>query len=238
MRLITWNCRGAFHKKHQLLTELRPDVAIVQECAAPAILADLAPGWQYRSCDWYSDGAKKGLAVFTFGEWTLERHSMWNPAFHMFLPESVRGPMNFNLLAAWAFNGRAGSAVPNPRSTREAVDYYRDFLSKGQGVLAGDLNASVVWDRPRGKKRFGDVDAALRELGLCSGFHATAGCDLGTEREKTHFHSSGKDFHIDYIYRPVAWAGTSTTTVGDSVHWRKVSDHAPLITTISTPVAV
>jgi len=32
MRLITWNCKGAFHRKHDAVAKLCPDILVVPEC--------------------------------------------------------------------------------------------------------------------------------------------------------------------------------------------------------------
>ena len=32
MRLITWNCQGAFRKKANVILNYRPDILVVQEC--------------------------------------------------------------------------------------------------------------------------------------------------------------------------------------------------------------
>ena len=40
MRLVAWNCNMALHRKVDALRALRPDVAVISECATPAILAE------------------------------------------------------------------------------------------------------------------------------------------------------------------------------------------------------
>lgn len=34
MKLVTWNCQGAFRKKYALIADLSPDLAVIQECEA------------------------------------------------------------------------------------------------------------------------------------------------------------------------------------------------------------
>ena len=38
MKIITWNCQGAFRKKAQPLLTLQPTLAVIQECECPAKL--------------------------------------------------------------------------------------------------------------------------------------------------------------------------------------------------------
>jgi len=35
MRLIFWNCQGAFRKKADIIMAQRPDILVVQECEHP-----------------------------------------------------------------------------------------------------------------------------------------------------------------------------------------------------------
>ena len=42
MRLVTWNCNMALHRKLEALRSLEPDVAILSECARPDIVAERA----------------------------------------------------------------------------------------------------------------------------------------------------------------------------------------------------
>ena len=90
MKVVTWNCRGGFHSKWERLLALKPDIAIVQECAEPDMLRRKAPNFSYRNCDWHGTVPSKGLAIFSFGDWSLARDSTWNVEFHHFLPERRR----------------------------------------------------------------------------------------------------------------------------------------------------
>ena len=40
MRLVAWNCAMALHRKFEALLSLRPDVAVIAECAEPGRLAE------------------------------------------------------------------------------------------------------------------------------------------------------------------------------------------------------
>jgi exodeoxyribonuclease-3 len=35
MKLLTWNCAGAFSKKTGQLAEFNPDLAVIEECERP-----------------------------------------------------------------------------------------------------------------------------------------------------------------------------------------------------------
>src|SRR5471030_1633970 len=103
MRIVVWNCNMGFHRKLPSLMELRPDVAVVPECAAPEILSKKSPLAATISNVWVEHKNNKGLAVFSFGEYTLRRHEPFCSDIHCILPVEVAGPQSFHLLAVWDF---------------------------------------------------------------------------------------------------------------------------------------
>jgi exodeoxyribonuclease III len=241
MRIVVWNCCMALHEKYERLLDLKPDIAIVPECAEPDVLRRKAPGFSFADCEWrgteYPDTGvdpNKGLGVFTFGDLRLRLHHSWDPRFHLFLPLEVRGRGTpLNLLAVWAFNDRVPASVsPNPATTAKAIEHYAPFLRPRDSVVAGDFNGSVVWDDRGGYGKFADVDRTLDDLGLTSAYHAkNVGEKLGEERQPTHFWQRNvtQPFHIDYVYMPKSWVGDALVTVGTSDEWLSASDHAPVV---------
>jgi hypothetical protein len=240
MRIVIWNCAMALHRKCEFLTELRPDIAVIAECAEPDILRKKAPGFAFADCQWGGQSEHKGLGVFAFNGYSLRRDTSWDRRYHLFLPIEVRGPTSFNLLGVWAFNHRVPATVtPNPMTTREAVAYYTPFLRSGDGVVAGDFNASVFWDRDDGIGSFRALDKMLSDLGLVSAYHAHRDVQLGAEPQKTHFwqRSAKQQFHIDYAYIPKRWtSGGFDVELGDVATWITRSDHAPLVVDVTIPV--
>ena len=69
LRIVSWNCNMALRLKFDRLLSLRPDVAVIQECADP----DGAKGWRpdCAAYDWIGFNPDKGLGIFTFGGLTL-----------------------------------------------------------------------------------------------------------------------------------------------------------------------
>src|SRR3954453_8893270 len=133
IRLSVWNCSMALHNKFEHLLSLKPDVAVIPECAEPDILRKKAPHFEFTDCEWSGINKDKGLGVFSFNGFTLRRHQSWDRSFHIFMPIEVRGPESLNLLALWAFNHRVKyklpSVGPNPATTVAALRYYRPFLT-------------------------------------------------------------------------------------------------------------
>ena len=130
MRIVVWNCAMSLHTKWEHLLPLRPDIAVIPECAEPRIL------WSKLKCEpvcdvrWVGDNPNKGLGVFAFSGFSLERDGSYNSRFKQFLPVNISGQINCSLLAVWAFNGRTKDA---PRSysaeTLSAIDDCQPFLS-------------------------------------------------------------------------------------------------------------
>ena len=235
MRIVSWNCAQKLDAKYEALLALKPDIAIIPECAEPDILMKKAPGFRYSDCEWQGDLKDKGLGVFAFNGHSLRRHQSWDRDFHIFLPIEVRGPITINLLALWAFNHRAPKkAVKNPVTTSKALDYYSSFLRAHSAVVAGDFNANVNWDRESRDHKFAPVDSALRKLGLQSAYHAATGDLLGAETKPTIWFQKNvkKSYHIDYVYVDRNVAGLKAS-IGDASAWLKHSDHAPVIIDIT-----
>ena len=48
MQIVTWNSRGGFRRKAEVIEALQPDLAIIQECECPDWLRAQAAAWQAR----------------------------------------------------------------------------------------------------------------------------------------------------------------------------------------------
>jgi hypothetical protein len=70
MKIVAWNCNMGFHKKYEPLLALKPDVAIIPECANMELLKKSSPDFKPTSSIWIGDNQPKGLAVFTFGQFS------------------------------------------------------------------------------------------------------------------------------------------------------------------------
>jgi exonuclease III len=100
VRIISWNCQGAFRKKYSVLAEYNADIYIIQECEDPKALNDT--GYSQFAANHYWDGTLKykGLGVFAKPSITLEKLSWDNHLLRQFMP--IRVDNSFTLLALWA----------------------------------------------------------------------------------------------------------------------------------------
>jgi hypothetical protein len=152
MRLVAWNCNMALHRKLAALMALKPDVAVLSECASPARLTErLGPG--AFDCDpvWIGANRDKGLAVLGFNGYRARlADDAYRKSLRFIAPVRIEGPLRFNLLAVWAQNFSDGirrKRQPGPLRLALARDY-RSFLGEEPAIVAGDFNNNIFWDRP------------------------------------------------------------------------------------------
>jgi exodeoxyribonuclease-3 len=101
MRLVAWNCKGAFHRKHALAAALRPDILVVPECEKVFGLTQALDSPAIRSFEWFGSNPRKGLAVISYGKYLVQVHPAYDPRHQWIVPLSVSGPVVFVLLAVW-----------------------------------------------------------------------------------------------------------------------------------------
>ena len=91
MRLVTWNCSMAFDRKYQALERLRPDIAVIPECANPDILRRKDPLFKPSDMQWVGVPPNKGLAVFAFNGFKLNISPQYDLNFKYILPVHALG---------------------------------------------------------------------------------------------------------------------------------------------------
>ena len=240
VRLVAWNCRSAFHRKIDALMRIRPDIAIVAECANLQLLFRRAPAtFDPTSAVWVgSSNPQKGLAIFAFGEYRLTRAERYDPRITFAVPLRVDGPLAMNLLAVWAHYGLAPLRKSTRGPTLRALARYREFLrERPLSIVAGDLNNHVRWDRPGKAWSHARAVNTFGRLGLVSAYHAFLGVDHGAELHPTFYWRTRSalgptTYHIDYVFVPgTGCVQLRDVSVGTWTDWIApgLSDHAPII---------
>jgi len=189
MRIVAWNCNMALDRKIEVLLALKPDIAIVSECAEPDRLRfRRKPDWVESKPVW-AQNASAGI--------TRKRQA---------------GPL------------------------RRALAKYKEFISAGPGILAGDLNNNVIWDKPGWRNNHNLAVAALASLGLLSAYHEFHGEQQGGESRPTLYwrdrRKDGLTYHIDYVFLPDPWIRkVKELRLGRFEDWcgAGLSDHVPVI---------
>jgi len=241
MRLATWNCSMALHRKFDAMLGLQPDIAIICECAEPQRLQAWA-GLDGIGAEtvWVGDNCNKGLAVFAFNGYRVSLAQPFHARLRHLAPIRVSGPVEFNLLAVWAQNGSGGVTRKHQLGPlRRALTKYRSFLAERPSIVAGDFNNSVYWHRPGWRINHANAVATLKELGLASAYHALRGEAQGQESVPTIYwrdrKKAGCTYHIDYVFLPAPWlVHVRELSVGTFEDWcgAGLSDHVPIVVDI------
>ena len=223
MRLITWNCNLSLARKLDLLLQLEPDIAVIQECEESLIVPD---GYLF---SWRGNNPKKGLGVLSKKQKVIVSPLMqdqWIYFLPLTFPET-----GLRLLALWAYNHRASRfGLDKIGYPLEILSSLSEWLSEGKAIVVGDFNNSIIWDKPKAALNFSAIDNKLRSLGFRSAYHAYTGEKLGTETRSSYFHTKSleKTFHIDYCYVHNSLK-IKSVILPDYAHWRAASDHIPVI---------
>ena len=228
----------ALHRKCHALMGLRPDIAVICECAEPARLAALgAIMGQSGDPIWTGDNRNKGLGIFTFNGYAARRADPYYPTLRHVVPVHISGPVECNLLAVWAQNASGGVSRKHQLGPlRRALSKYARFLTERPSIVAGDFNNNVLWHRPGWRINHSSAVAGLAKFGLISAYHGLRGESQGSESLPTLYwrdrQKDGPTYHIDYVFLPAQWlASVAELTVGTYEDWcgSGLSDHVPIL---------
>jgi exonuclease III len=224
MKLISWNCCLKLSSKFEAIKRLNADIIIIQECEK--LPKDYFPGAEYY---WIGHQDNKGIGVLLFNS-TAEIDKAFNDKLDYFMPLNLDN--GIKLLATWSFTHRAAGRFGDGHlgHVSDALSYYKDWLTEtDQGIIAGDFNNSIIWDKGTKESNFMNTNSALQSLEYQSTYHQLTGEGFGAEKSATLYHTKKKDkiYHIDYIYlkgiKPIS------VDVGIYEDWIQLSDHVPVI---------
>ena len=229
MKIITWNCCLKLSSKFETIKRLHADILIIQECEK--LPKDYFPGAEYY---WTGHQDNKGIGVLLFNS-AAEIDKAFNDNLDYFLPLNLDN--GIKLLATWSFTHRAAGRFGDGHlgHVSDALAYYSEWLAKAnKGIIAGDFNNSVIWDKGNKESNFINTNSTLSHLGYESAYHQLTDEAFGAEKSTTLYHTKKRDkiYHIDYIYlkdiKPIS------ADVGIYEDWIKLSDHMPLSITTDT----
>jgi exonuclease III len=231
MKLITWNCQGAFRKKVDVLLLQQPDIVVVQECESPEKLVFSSKTQQPNDFLWFGDNKHKGVGVFSYSDFRFSPLEH-NTDIKFIIPISVSNDkIDFTLFAVWANN-------PNDPEGRyveqvwKAVNHYDELLSEGQHILTGDFNSNKIWDKQHKTGNHSDVVKKLAEKDIYSVYHQYLEQEQGKEEHPTFFlhRNLEKPYHLDYCFASKElYEKIDKVEVGIYEEWLVYSDHVPLI---------
>ena len=93
MRIVTWNCNGAFRKKYTILDDFNADILVIQECEDPAYSTQKYRGWAGEYL-WVGKSKNKGVGVFSRSGQKLTALDWSANGLELFLPCRIGDVVN------------------------------------------------------------------------------------------------------------------------------------------------
>ena len=231
LKIVTWNCNGAFRKKFNVINELNADIYVIQECENPKESKDLGYLEWAKNFLWLGDSKHKGLGIFAREEISLELLD-WtnnyedNPIKHFL---TCRVNSEFDLIAVWTHYNKS----PTFGYIGQFWKYLQLHKSNFKNCLiVGDFNSNSIWDKPNRAWNHTEVVKELEEINITSLYHYEGNQTQGNEEHPTFFlqKNLNKPYHIDYIFGSNSFRKTlSKIEIGSAEYWLKLSDHLPVI---------
>lgn len=231
MKIITWNCNGAFRKKFESLLDFDADLIIVQECENPAETKDKKyVDWAVNYL-WVGDTKSKGIGVFAKQNIDLQRLN-WSDIYSghkvkYFLPCSVN--KQFELLAVWTHQNNS----PNFGYIGQFWKYLQiNKRHLTNTIIAGDFNSNTIWDEWDRWWNHSDVVKELKAVNIESLYHTFTKEEQGKESQPTFFlhRNTLKPYHIDYCFASMQFVDKlNNVTIEPFEKWKHLSDHSPMI---------
>ena len=237
MKIIHWNCQGAFRKKHAVILAYKPDILIISECEHPSRLefGKLVP--EPVDYFWYGDNPHKGVCFLFYNQYSYRIHKVFNSKFRYIIPLIVKTPkLEFNLFGIWAMGDSEKRSERYIGQVWMALNAYKSMLSQ-PSILIGDFNSNQIWDT---KARVGNHTAVvnlLRDYEIESLYHKQYQLEHGNEEHPTFYLYRKKDkpYHLDYCFASQSiLAKGYEIEIGSFDKWIKDSDHTPIIVNIDS----
>lgn len=228
MRIVTWNCNGAFRNKFREIVKYNADIYVIQECENPEYTSGEYHEWANNYL-WVGDIKHKGLGVFAKASIKIQRLNWEDNGLQLFLPINVNN--QFNIVGVWTKYANS----PTFRYIGQLWKYlqlHKDKMSATHTILCGDLNSNKKWDVWDRWWNHSDVVSELKDIHMVSLYHSITGELQGDETIPTLFlqRNQQKRYHIDYCFAHEAWVGiVKKLEIGDYCDWCNISDHSPLI---------
>ena len=94
MRIVNWNCNGAFRKKFSLLEQFNADIVVIQECENPEVANDkLYKEWATNFI-WIGENKNKGLGIFCKDSLKLSNNNWETNELKYFISATINEDFN------------------------------------------------------------------------------------------------------------------------------------------------
>ena len=239
MKIISWNCNGAFRKKFAYLSQFDADVLIIQECEDPAQSKNASYREWATNYIWIGNTKNRGLGVFAKACATLEHltldHSFGDASLKWFIP--FRHNNNLDFIAVWTQKSESGYFGYIGQLYKFIMNNIDDINSQ---IIIGDFNSNKIWDYKRTEGDHSSCVNLLSKKGIVSLYHELMKESQGEELQPTFYlqRNLSKPYHIDYAFLPESFSRGASLHIGSHADWLEISDHMPIILEIPhTPLA-
>jgi exonuclease III len=230
LKIISWNCNGAFRKKYSLLDSFKADFLIIQECENPIESKDSEYKKWASNFLWIGDSKNKGIGVFAKDQYLLEKldwtNIYMNHPVKYFLPFTIDKKHTF--LGVWTHKNNS----PNFGYIGQLWKYLKvNIQNLENSIIIGDLNSNKIWDQWDRWWNHSDVVDLLSSKGIESVYHFKFEEKQGEEKLPTFYlqRNFAKSYHIDYCFASKFYMDKlEDYRIGDFNEWSEHSDHNPI----------
>ncbi|CAI9405513.1 endonuclease/exonuclease/phosphatase family protein [Nocardioides sp. T2.26MG-1] len=240
LRVVSWNCAGAFREKIGRALALDADVYVIQEAEPVDRYAGLLPPGSMTHYVARPEYAK-GVLVFARPGYKVEAQLQpLVPGYSHVTPFTITSPSgaSADLWAVWTL-GASRHEAAYVGQAHLALDDLEPALRTGT-VMIGDYNSNAIWDKER-RRNHSTLVSRLAVHGLVSAYHLWTGEVQGSESQPTFFlhRREAKPFHLDHCFTDLEVLDVKVGTFADWSGLKAaggVSDHVPVTVVLALPV--
>lgn len=234
MKILSWNCNGAFRRKYDALERFDADIFVIQECENPLFSNDKNYVAFAQNHMWVGENKNRGLGIFAKPNISIEKLN-WSNVYEdhevkNFLPVLINAKQQ--LVGVWTHY--------NNSPTFGYIGQLWKFLQINSAqihntIFIGDFNSNVIWDSWDRWWNHSDVVRILNSINIESAYHKYFDEEDGKETQKTFFlhRNEQKAYHIDYCFLPKAlMKKPMKVEVEKFSDWCGISDHVPIVVTM------
>lgn len=239
MKIVTWNCNGAFRKKYHLIDELNADILVIQECENPNESTKEYKNWANDNYLWIGNNKNKGLGIFVKNNhflellnWSDTNTNYKNEKLESFLPCKINN--SFILLGVWTKYANS-EVFGYIGQFWKYLQLHKNKISKDNIIMVGDFNSNSIWDKWDRWWNHSDVVKELEEINIKSLYHTLNNKEHGKEITPTFYLQKNikKAYHIDYIFTSIDLMNNATIKILEKEKWLEVSDHIPIVSELN-----
>lgn len=231
MKIITWNCNKGFRNKVKLISQHKPDIAVIQECEnINEIIFDdtIQPFNKYH---YALKNIGIGLLSYTNYQFNPFNINETYIKLDLGIQSNVTGPINFQLLGLWTGPHKNDESIHYVNSVITFLEKYGDWVKKSNTIILGDFNSNATYDLKLKKPHLKMLNL-MDDVGLCSAYHEFFNEEQGKETRSTFYlyRKNESKQHIDHIFIPKKLKNNiKSIEIGKFDDWSAYSDHMPFI---------